>query len=221
VLGATGWGDDIAAIGTFTRSASQGLYNLYVVDPSEEQILAFSPAADGGGFPAKSTGWLATTRKVSDMVELHIDGDLYTIEDGKVMRFVSGKSEGWEPTGPGDTLLRPEPVFSLIAGVGERRTGSVYGYDRRNSRVIELDKADGRYVAQYRLAGGAEGWDAIRDMYIVPSAEADGPDVLVWISSDTVHTTVLEAVPDVAPATPPPVPASGAPGGSAAPSTQP
>ena len=35
------------------RTPSRGLYNLYVVDPSEQQILAYSPAADGGGFPAK------------------------------------------------------------------------------------------------------------------------------------------------------------------------
>jgi hypothetical protein len=220
VTGASGWGDDIVAIGTFTRLASQGLYNLYVVDPSEQQILAFSPAADGGGFPAKSTGWLATTRQVSDMTRLHIDGDLFTVEDGTIMRFVSGKSEGWEPETPADTLLRPEPVISLIAGGGERRTGSVFGYDRRNRRIIELDKADGRYIAQYRLAGGVDGWEAIRDMYVVPAAEPDGPDTLVWITVDSVYSAVLEAVPDVAPATPAPsAPASGAPAASAAPAT--
>ena len=49
---APGWGDDIIAIGTFLRDADQGLYNLYVVDPSEQKILAYTPAADGSGFPA-------------------------------------------------------------------------------------------------------------------------------------------------------------------------
>jgi hypothetical protein len=222
VNGATDWGDDIVAMGTFIRIASEGLYNLYVVDPSAEQILAFSPARDGSGFPARPNGWLATTRQVADMAELHIDGDLFTIEDGTIMRFVSGKSDGWDPATPGDTLLRPEPVISLVTGGGERRTGSVYGYDRRNSRIIEIDKAEGRYLAQYRLAGGADAWDDMRDMYVLPPAEAGGPSVLVWISSDSVHTTVLEEVPDVAPPTPAPsAPPSGVPAGSAVPSTQP
>ena len=59
------WGDDVIGIGTFLRDAGRsGLYNLYVVDPSEQQIQAYSPAADGGGFPAKPTGWLATARDV-------------------------------------------------------------------------------------------------------------------------------------------------------------
>src|SRR5690606_18611142 len=41
------WGDDIRGIGTFLRNADAGLYNLYVIDPSAEQILAYAPAADG------------------------------------------------------------------------------------------------------------------------------------------------------------------------------
>ena len=36
VQGASSWGDDILSIGTFVRIASEGLYNLYVVDPSEQ-----------------------------------------------------------------------------------------------------------------------------------------------------------------------------------------
>ena len=220
INGATGWGDDVLAIGTFVRLASEGLYNLYVVDQSEAQILAYSPSRDGSGFPAKPTKWLSTTRDIDSMRSLHIDGDLFTVEDGTIMRFVSGKSDGWEPATPGDTLLRPEPVISLLTGRGERRTGSVYGYDRRNSRIIELDKADGTFRAQYRLAGGIDGWDDIRGMYIAPPEEAEGPTSLVWISADSVHQVVLEPVEDVAPASPAPS-GSVAPDASAAPSTQP
>jgi hypothetical protein len=220
VTGASEWGADVIAMGTFIRNADAGLYNLYVVDPSEEQILAYSPAADGGGFPANPTNWLSTTRDIADMTRLHIDGDLFTTENGTIMRFVSGKSDGWDPATPGDTLLRDEPVISAITGRGERRTGSVYGYDRRNSRIIELDKSDGSFIAQYRLAGGIDGWEDIRDMYIHPPAEADSPTVLVWISSDSVHTTVLEPVADEPPPTAPPSGSpSGSPDVSAAPAT--
>jgi hypothetical protein len=220
IAGATDWGDDILAIGTFVRLASEGLYNLYVVDQSEEQILAYSPSRDGSGFPARPADWLATTRDIRSMRSLHIDGDLFTVEDGTIMRFVSGKSDGWEPTGPGDTLLRPEPVISVLTGRGDRRAGSVYGYDRRNNRIIELDKAEGAFRAQYRLAGNIDGWEDIRGMYIAPPEEAEAPTVLVWISRDSVHQVVLEPVEDVAPPSPSPS-SSASPEASAAPSAQP
>ena len=53
------------AFGTYLRDAERGLYNLYVIDPSEQQILRYSPAADGSGFPAQAPAWLATARDVT------------------------------------------------------------------------------------------------------------------------------------------------------------
>ena len=82
VNGASQWGDDIMAVGTYVRDSSQDLYNLYVVDPSEQQIRAYPPPADGSGFPAKSSAWLATARAVDKMTSLYIDGDIYITENG-------------------------------------------------------------------------------------------------------------------------------------------
>jgi len=203
IQGASSWGDDITAMGTFVRIASEGLYNLYVVDPSEKQILAYSPARDGSGFPAKPTKWLAdpAARRTESMVSLHIDGDLFAVEAGSLIRFSSGKSDGWEPQAPGDTLLRNAPRYTLIGGGGERRTGELFAYDRANARVIAAHKLDGKFVAQYRLAGGAAGWEDMRGFYIVPAAGPETPPTIVWITRDSVHQAVLEAVPDVAPPT--------------------
>jgi hypothetical protein len=217
VQGASSWGDDILAMGTFERIASEGLYNLYIVDPSEQQILAYSPARDGSGFPAKPTNWLSTTRATNTMSAVHIDGDLFTIEDGAITRFVSGKNDGWEGSVPNDTLLRSAPSYSLLAGGGERRNGVVYGYDRRNERIVAVDKADGHYLAQYRLAAGADGWEDMRGFYVVPPGEdAEGPPEIVWISRNSVNQAKLEAVSDDPTASPGP---SGAP--SQAPSPAP
>jgi hypothetical protein len=217
VQGASSWGDDILAMGTFERIASEGLYNLYIVDPSEQQILAYSPARDGSGFPAKPTNWLSTTRATNTMSAVHIDGDLFTIEDGAITRFVSGKNDGWEGSEPNDTLLRSAPSYSLLAGGGERRNGVVYGYDRRNERIVAVDKADGHYLAQYRLAAGADGWEDMRGFYVVPPGEdAEGPPEIVWISRNSVNQAKLEAVSDDPTASPGP---SGAP--SQAPSPAP
>jgi hypothetical protein len=203
VQGSSSWGDDILALGTFERIASEGLYNLYIVDPSEEQILAYSPARDGSGFPAKPTNWLSTTRATNTMSALHIDGDLFTIENGGITRFVSGKNDGWEGATPDDTLLRSAPTYTLLAGGGERRNGVVYGYDRRNERIVAVDKADGHYLAQYRLADGADGWEDMRGFYVVPPGEdADAPPQIVWISRNGVNQATLEAVSDEPTASP-------------------
>ncbi|MEX1171895.1 MAG: hypothetical protein WEG56_04710 [Chloroflexota bacterium] len=196
VNGATQWGDDITAIGTYLRDADRGLYNLYVIDPSEQQIRAYPPASDGSGFPAKASGWLATARAVDRMTSMYIDGDVFITEGGVLERFSSGKSDGWEPGSPEDDLLRPTASVSLVVGAGERRDGRVYAYDERNERILAFDKASGRYLEQYRLAGGADGWKDLRAMYVIAGSE-DVPATLVWLSADTVHQVTLVAVPDV------------------------
>jgi hypothetical protein len=201
VQGATEWGDDIKGFNTFLRDASRGLYNLYVVDPSEQQVRAYSPAADGSGFPAAPTAWLATARDVSSMTSTYIDGDFFAVDGGAVVRFVSGKSDGWDPGGPEDTLLRPAPTYSIVTGATERRTGNIYLFDRPNVRIVALSKTDGSFVAQYRLAGGLQDWADLRGMYIIPGIE-EAPPTLVWLSLDSVNQAVLQAVPDPAPVAP-------------------
>jgi hypothetical protein len=198
VQGATSWGSDVKGFNTFLRDASRGLYNLYIIDPSEQQIRAYSPAADGSGFPAAPTAWLATARDVTGMSSTYVDGDFFAVDGGAIRRFVSGKDDGWDAEAPPDTLLRPAPTYVLVAGAGDRRVGNIYVFDRPNARIVALDKTDGSYVAQYRLAGGAEDWSDFRAMYIVPGIE-EAPPTVVWLSLNAVHQAVLEAVPDVAP----------------------
>ncbi|HET9346564.1 MAG TPA: hypothetical protein VFO05_12775, partial [Candidatus Limnocylindrales bacterium] len=96
VSDSAGWGDDIRAIGTFLRDASAGLYNFYVVDPSEEQILVYYPASDGAGFPADAIDRLAVARDLSKVEALYIDSDIFITDDGTIVRFVDGRAEGWE-----------------------------------------------------------------------------------------------------------------------------
>ena len=54
VNGSASWGDDVSGIGTYLKDDGRGLYNLYVIDPSEQTIRAYSPAFDGGGFRPRS-----------------------------------------------------------------------------------------------------------------------------------------------------------------------
>ena len=196
VAGAAGWGDDVHHVGTFLRDKSAGLYNLYVVDPSAKNILAYSPASDGSGFPSNPQPRLAVARDVSKISDLFIDGDIFVVDDGSIFRFVGGKSEGWQIEAPGDNILRDAPQYRDIASASDKRTGLIYAWDSINSRVVALDKAKGTFVEQYRLAGGDPSWADVRGMYVVLGAEQGAPATLVWATKDGVFSAILEAVPD-------------------------
>ena len=213
LVDAASLGDDVVGINTFLRPGTRGLYNLYIVDPSESQILAYPPAADGSGFPAK-TQWLATARDVSALTSTYVDGDIFVADGGEMLRFVGGKAEGWDAKDPKDGDLRSAPKYSLLASGTARREGEIYGFDKANARVIALSKVDGSFRAQYRLAGGRKDWTDLRAMYVITGAEGQ-PTTLVWMSGDSVNQASLVAVPDV---TPSPRPSSSAnPSGSAGP----
>ena len=212
--GAASLGDDVVGINTFLRPGTRGLYNLYIVDPSEQQIRAYPPAADGSGFPAKPSPWLATARDVSAMTATYVDGDIFVADGGQMLRFVGGKAEGWEADAPEDEALRPAPSYSLLASGTARREGEIFGFDKPNSRVVAVSKVDGSFRAQYRLAGGRRDWTDLRSMYVVPGAEGQ-PATLVWMSDDSVNQAILVAVPDVTPSASPS--SSANPSGSAGP----
>jgi hypothetical protein len=210
------WGDDILAIGTFLKSKPNGLYNFYVVDPSQQQILAYAPAADGANFPAKDQKWLTVARDVSKVGDMYIDGDIFITDNGAITRFVAGRAEGWTAAPLSDGLLRSAPAYTLLSSPSDKRLGVLYAYDPANARIVALDKAKGTYIEQYRLAGDAPGWEDLRGMVVLAGVDT-GPATLIWASKDTVYTTILENVPDTGPA------ASGSPSpsGSAAPSRKP
>ena len=191
---AAGWGNDISAIGTWLRQADLGRYNLYVVDPSEQQILAYAPARDGSGFPADPTPRLATKRPVDGITCMYIDGDIFLAEDGVIGRLVNGRTDDWKAETPGDELLRPAPEYSFITSGSERRQGLIYGYDPDNGRILAFDKAEGDYIEQYILAREPAVWEDIRGLYVVPGVD-DEPATLVWATEDAIHQSELVAIP--------------------------
>jgi hypothetical protein len=185
------WGDDVIDIDTFCKNADCSLYRLYVVDPSEQQVMMYSPAADGVGYLGEPTGRLATARDVSAFTDLLIDGDIWAADAGTIERFVAGKDTGWRPEEPPDGALRPAPIYTMI-GTGTPRTlGRMYGWDDRSGRIVAFTKDDGDYVEQYRAAG-PRGWDDLRGFYIVAGIE-DAPATIVWIERDRVLSALLEA----------------------------
>jgi hypothetical protein len=218
IAGSSEWGNDVVAIGTFVRNADAGLYNLYVVDPSTQQINAYTPAADGGGFPSQPSGRLAAPRDVSGISSLYIDGDIWIADTGKLMRIVNLQAAGWTQGDPGDEVVRPLTRFTLVTAGTPRREGNVYGFDAANNRVVAFLKTDGTFVEQYRLADRSVAWSDLRGWY-VQAGVGDQPDTLFWISGNALHKTILEpltATPEGSPgAGTSGAPASGAPASGA------
>jgi hypothetical protein len=187
------WGADILEVGTFVRNPEVGLYNLYVIDPSEQQILRYSPAQDGSGYPGTGSGYLTTPQDVSRVTSMYIDGEVYVADAGIVERFISGRSSDWGPDDPPDKLLRPVPVYRLIGSPGDRGEGTMYGYDPGSDRFIAFDKGNGKYLAQYRIAEGGEDWADVRGFFVVNRAAGQAP-VLYWINRDRVGSTPLQDI---------------------------
>jgi hypothetical protein len=150
------------------------------------------------------------------MKSLLIDGDIFAVENGKIERFVSGKTDGWDAGLPGDDLLRKAPAYEMIASGTDRRTGALYGWDPTNKRILAFDKVDGRFRVQYRLLGNPPLWADIRGMYVIPGA-SDQPDAIMWVSANAVHEVIMEAVVPLASPSPGAsgAAASGAPAASA------
>ncbi len=194
INGSASWGADIRGFGTFLRGdPANGQYNLYVIDPSSQQLLLYTPAADGSGFPGSPTGRLPTAQPVGDVDAMLIDGDIYFAEAGLVKRVVPAGA--WTPGPIGDTALRPTSHFVALASYADRRTGILYAFDALNARIVAYDKGSGAYRQQFRLADGALGWSDLRSFYVVPGT-ASTPPTVIWISARDVSMAPLSPVPD-------------------------
>jgi hypothetical protein len=170
-----------------------------VVDPSEKQILRYSPAADGSGYPAAPSGFLATAQAVDDVEGMYIDGDIYVASGGNLVRYAGGQSGGWEADEPGDELLRDAPEYVDVTSPSDRGEGLLYAYDKANSRVVAFDKASGDFREQYRVTL-SPGWRDMRGMYVTPGDEGD-PATITWTDGKRVFSSVLEPIasPDASP----------------------
>jgi hypothetical protein len=191
VRNSSSWGNDIRGIGTFLRNANQGLYNLYVIDPSQRNIIVYTPALDGS-FPASSTGRLLNPQDVSTVSAMLIDGDIYVTQNGTLNRFVNGAAQGWKAGDPGDEILRGAPQYTLLTTGTARDAGLVYGYDQPNQRVVAIDKDTGNIVEQYRLANADSSWSDLRGMAVVPGTNG-GPASLYWIDRNRLMSSALVA----------------------------
>ena len=193
------WGSDVKIISGFAADEGTGLYRIYVVDPSARQILRYTPAPDGTGYPAAPTGYLINPTSLASVDAMAIDGDLYLAQDGAVRRYVGGAVDEWVPADPGDSVIRSAPEIRLIFSIGASRTGVLYGWDVRNQRMLAYSKAtSGGVLAQYQLVASDGVVSNIVGGYIALASDGGAP-TFIWAESGRIRGAVLgtEITPDV------------------------
>ena len=190
-VAAADW-SDVIDIAAYVRTAGSQLYNLYVVDPSDQQIVVYTPAGDGNSFPNTGVGRLANATDMSAVRKLAIDGDIYLLSVDKLSRFRSGRPTDFElDTLPDDGDVRPTTRWNEVALTGVSGTGSIFVSDYRHRRIVEYNKVDGRYVRQFVSPDAEREFVDIRGMDIIDPA--DGPPTLVWLNRSHLWLTPLEA----------------------------
>ncbi len=214
VKGAATLGSDITVVNTFVSNFDAALYKLYIVDPSLKNILVYSPANDGSGYPVDPTHRLPADRDVSGLTELLIDGDIYAAENGLVERL--SPSTAWATDMLADQDVRPGSSFSRLvapdvtAGSPTRGVGSLYAFDAVHHRIVVFDKPSGGYLAQYQPADGAESWTDLTDFVVMPAVTGPVPTAW-WIDAKGLHISLLQAAPSGPVASPMPTPTAATP----------
>jgi hypothetical protein len=187
------WGSDVRIISGFAADEGTGLYRMYVVDPSARQILRYTPAPDGTGYPAPPTGYLINPTPLASVDAMAIDGDLYLAQDGAVRRYVGGAVDEWVPADPGDSVIRSAPEIRLILSAGASRTGVLYGWDVRNERILAYSKASsGSVLAQYQLVASDGVVSNIVGGYIALARDGGAP-TFIWAEEGRIRGAVLGA----------------------------
>ena len=126
-------------------TSSRGLYNLYVIDPSEQQIRHYPPASDGGGFPAKSSAWLATARAVDKMTShVHRRRHVHHRERRARPLHLRARATRGSPGSPATSSCGRRRTRSWSPGQASGTRARVYTFDRENARLIAYDKAERR-----------------------------------------------------------------------------
>ena len=187
------WGNGLTDVETFVHDTDAGLYNLYVVDPSSQQILRYAPAADGSGFPSDPTGYLATAQDVSGFEQVFIDGDIYALSTSTVTHFVNGRPDsGFSlDTPPDDQDLRPGHDYRLMTASSTRGQGTLYLYDATHQRIVAFDKATGAYKGEYVAAVGTPQLVDLRGMFLLDPGGGATPSI-VWVTGDRLMVTPLQ-----------------------------
>ncbi|HBL39621.1 TPA: hypothetical protein DDZ10_03025 [Candidatus Uhrbacteria bacterium] len=115
---------------------------VYALSPENEQVYRHDRSGSGFG---TGSGWIqARTIPLRDAVSFSVDGSVWMLKtDGRIMRYQGGLEEAW----PNPTIDPPLPASTALWTTDQ--TESLYLTDREGSRIVRINKADGKLLAQY------------------------------------------------------------------------
>ncbi len=210
------WGNDVRDIGTLMISLRTGSYNLYVLDPSLDQILKYAPTLEGNQF-LTPTEYLSTPdESVADYLRLYVDSNVYTLTPNDVVKHTSGRPQDLHlETPPDDGDIRPGHQYRLIDGTGQSG-GRLYVYDEKWNRILVFLKSDGSYVDQWSTKGVLPSMADMRGMYVSQPPTQKGqskppPARVVWATPQGIYRSQLTQALDTVPSATPGSDASPAP----------
>jgi hypothetical protein len=189
------WGGEIRGFAAWITKPELGLYAVYIVDPTAQQILKYTASGDGSsGYRGAALLWLTNGRDVSNVNDILVDGSLYLSTKGSVLRFDSGsENKRWSLKAPPDTILRPQPPgYTRIAmdDVLHPDEGRLYAYDSLNHRVVAFRKDNGTYIEQYVVPSTSGQMSALKGMFVVPGVNG-GSATLYWIDAGNLLSASL------------------------------
>lgn len=195
ISAATPLGRNVTSVAAYVRDPQTGLSFFYAVDPQARQILRYSPAADGSGYPSDPANYLAAPADLSKVSGIYIDGDVFALEGTGLTRYQNGQTTSFKLDDPPDASdVRPGHDYAALAATGPRGAGRIYVWDRSHARVLAFDKSDGTYLEQYIVGAGQPAYTALEGMIVVARSAGQAP-VLVWASGTSLYASPLAAIP--------------------------
>jgi hypothetical protein len=192
IAGEEPWGNDVTDVATFITDPEDGLYRLYVIDPSASQIQRYDPTADGSGF-SRPAGYLQATdgTAVDTFRGLLIDGDVYVLTAAGIDRYGNGrKSSDWRLADAPDAVdLRPGRDLGLFAMSGPRTTGRLYAWDQKHERLLVFGK-NGTYQEQFVPRAPTPAFKDVRGIAVEEGGEGE-PPTLLWVTPTALYSSQL------------------------------
>lgn len=187
------WGDNVRAIGTFVINSQLHSYNVYVVSPSEWQVIKYSPAVDGSGYPsAARVNYLSVSTDLSSVDDLYVDGKIYLVDKGKITRYVLGQAVlAWATAQPPGSGTEKPFYTRLTADNSAQDQGTFYAYDSANRRIVAFSKS-GAFIAQFIAPSDTAWFSALTGMFVTTGAKGANPTIY-WTEGGNLMTASLAA----------------------------
>lgn len=121
--------------------------NLYLIDAPNKQILKYVPNADWWTSPVTFFN-PGVNPDLSNVVDISIDGDVWMLRSaGSILKCSSARCTDQPITDLDMPLKNPIALFTSQTLAG------LYIADAGNERIVQMDKATGRFARQFKARG--------------------------------------------------------------------